>query len=288
MDNSTNINVTELLEAGVHFGHRTSRWNPKMAPYIFGVRDDIHVMDLRQTVPMLKRALDVIYKTVKSNGKILFVSTKVQASELIAECAERCGQYYVNSRWFGGMLTNWPTISQSIKKMSALEKIIEQGEQGYTKKELLELTRKKDKLMRSLGGIRAIGGKPDLLVVIDTNREHLAIAEATKLGIPIIGIVDSNSNPDHITYPIPGNDDSNRAIKLYCELFADTALRGVREALTASGVDLGADINVHINDKKVGNVTKFKPTNKVSRFNDELKDNDEFENKLSQEKKEVK
>lgn len=236
------VNIKELLDAGVHFGHKTSRWNPKMAPYIYGSRDDIHVIDLQQTVALMQRALNVMCETVKKNGKILFVSTKVQASEIIAEYAEKCGQYYVNHRWLGGMLTNWGTISNSIKKLDKLEKVLANEEEysGYTKKEILEMTRKKDKLLRSLGGIRHIDTKPNLLVIIDTNKEHLAIQEAVKLRIPIIAIVDTNSNPDNIDHPIPGNDDAIRSIKLYCSLFAEAILAGIEESLVASGVDLGS------------------------------------------------
>jgi small subunit ribosomal protein S2 len=261
------IEISTLLDAGVHFGHKASRWNPKMAPYIYGVRDDVHVIDLQQTAVLMQRALNVIYETVKKNGKILFVSTKIQASDIVAECAEKCGQYYVNHRWLGGMLTNWGTISGSIKKLDALEKILDNEEEcsGYTKKELLEMTRKKDKLLRSLGGIRNIGTKPNLIIVIDTNKEHLAIEEAVKLGIPIVAIVDTNCDPDKINYPIPGNDDAIRSIKLYCNLFADAVLAGIQEALEASGVDLGS---LAINEEKGGGISgiaKFKSTKKFSK-----------------------
>ncbi|MCC8399834.1 MAG: 30S ribosomal protein S2 [Rickettsia endosymbiont of Platyusa sonomae] len=261
------VNVRELLDAGVHFGHKTSRWNPKMAPYIYGIRDDIHVIDLQQTAALMQMALNVIYETVKKNGKILFVSTKVQASDIIAEYTEKCGQYYVNHRWLGGMLTNWGTISASIKTLDNLEKILENEEEYsvYTKKEILEMTRKKDKLLKSLGGIRHIGTKPNLLVVIDTNKEHLAIQEAVKLGIPIIAIVDTNSNPDNIDHPIPGNDDAIRSIRLYCSLFADAVLAGIEEALAASGVDLGSIATHEEKNTNVKAITKLKPTKKFSK-----------------------
>jgi small subunit ribosomal protein S2 len=266
------VNIRDLLDAGVHFGHKTSRWNPKMAPYIYGVRDDIHVIDLQQTAALMQMALNIIYETVKKNGKILFVSTKIQASDIVAEYAEKCGQYYVNHRWLGGMLTNWGTISKSIKKLDNLEKILESEEEaaGYTKKELLEMTRKKDKLLKSLGGIRNIDTKPNLLVVIDTNKEHLAIQEAIKLGIPIIAIVDTNSNPDNIDHPIPGNDDAIRSIRFYCSVFADAALAGVEEALVASGVDLGKLADHEEKDKTIKGITKLKPTKKFSKTSEEV------------------
>lgn len=267
MSKVNTVNVRELLDAGVHFGHKTSRWNPKMAPYIYGIRDDIHVIDLQQTAALMQVALNVIYETAKKNGKILFVSTKVQASDIVAEYAAKCGQYYVNHRWLGGMLTNWGTISESIKKLDNLEKILENEEEYsvYTKKEILDMTHKKDKLLRSLGGIRQINTKPNLLVIIDTNKEHLAIQEAVKLGIPIVAIVDTNSNPDNIDYPIPGNDDAIRSIRLYCSLFADAVLVGIEEALAASGVDLGSVTNHEENTKNIKGISKLKPTKKFSK-----------------------
>ncbi|WP_341790312.1 30S ribosomal protein S2 [Rickettsia endosymbiont of Polydrusus tereticollis] len=260
------VNIKDLLDAGVHFGHKTSRWNPKMAPYIYGERDDVHIIDLRQTSVLMGVALNAIYETVKKDGKILFVSTKIQASDIIAEYAEKCGQYYVNHRWLGGMLTNWKTISGSIEKLNKLEKTLENEEAcvGYTKKEILDMSRKKDKLLLLLGGIRNIHSKPDLVVIIDTNKEHIAINEAVKLGVPIIAVVDTNSNPDNIDYPIPGNDDAIRSIRLYCSLFADAALQGLEEAMRASGVDLGA-IEDHGEKGKVSqNISKLKSTKKFS------------------------
>ena len=217
-----NLTIQQLLEAGVHLGHKTLRWNPKMKKYIFGKRDSIHIIDLTQTLELTKVALEKIYNTVSNNGKILFVSTKKQASEAIAEVAKETDQYFVNYRWLGGMLTNWGTISNSIKKLKKLETDLVAENRGFTKKELLKMSVKKDKLQRSLGGIAEMKKIPDLLFVIDTNYESLAIAESSKLGIPIIAILDSNSNPDNIDYPIPGNDDARRAIDLYCNLIKET------------------------------------------------------------------
>jgi small subunit ribosomal protein S2 len=217
-----NVTIQQLLEAGVHLGHKTLRWNPKMKKYIFGKRDSIHIIDLTQTLELTKVALEKVYNTIANNGKILFVSTKKQASEAIAEVAKETDQYFVNYRWLGGMLTNWGTISNSIKKLKKLEIDLAAENRGFTKKELLKMSVKKDKLQRSLGGIAEMKKVPELVFVIDTNYESLAIAESSKLGIPIIAILDSNSNPDHIDYPIPGNDDARRAIDLYCNLIKET------------------------------------------------------------------
>ena len=217
-----NVTIQQLLEAGVHLGHKTLRWNPKMKKYIFGKRDSIHIMDLTQTLELTKVALEKIYSTIANNGKILFVSTKKQASEAIAEVAKETDQYFVNYRWLGGMLTNWGTISGSIKKMKKYESDLVAENRGFTKKELLKMSVKKDKLERSLGGIAEMKKTPDLVFIIDTNYESLAIAESVKLGIPIIAILDSNSNPDNIDYPIPGNDDARRSIDLYCNLIKET------------------------------------------------------------------
>ena len=217
-----NITIQQLLEAGVHLGHKTLRWNPKMKKYIFGKRDSIHIIDLTQTLELTKVALEQVYNTIVNNGKILFVSTKKQASEAIAEVAKETDQYFVNYRWLGGMLTNWGTISGSIKKMKKYEADLNSENRGFTKKELLKMSVKKDKLERSLGGIAEMKKTPDLVFIIDTNYESLAIAESVKLGIPIIAILDSNSNPDNIDYPIPGNDDARRAIDLYCNLIKET------------------------------------------------------------------
>ena len=217
-----NLTIQQLLEAGVHLGHKTLRWNPKMKRYIFGKRDSIHIIDLTQTLELTKIALEKVYETISNNGKILFVSTKKQASEAIAELAKETDQYFVNYRWLGGMLTNWGTISNSIKKLKKLEVDLTSENRGFTKKELLKMSVKKDKLERSLGGIAEMKKTPDLVFIIDTNYESLAIAESVKLGIPIIAILDSNSNPDNIDYPIPGNDDARRAIDLYCNLIKET------------------------------------------------------------------
>ena len=232
--------MRQLLEAGVHFGHVTRRWNPRMVPYIFGTRNGVHIIDLTQTVPMLHRALMVTRETVANNGRVLFVGTKRQAQEPVAEAAGRSGQYFVNHRWLGGMLTNWRTISHSIKKLREIDARLGEENSGLTKKELLHLNRERDKLERALGGIKDMGGLPDLIFVIDTNKEQLAIAEATKLGIPVVAVVDSNSSPEGVTYPIPGNDDASRAINLYCELMVAAVLDGIRAEMHASGVDMGA------------------------------------------------
>ena len=234
------FSMRQLLEAGVHFGHQTHRWNPKMKPYIFGDRNNIHIIDLAQTVPMLSRALQVVSDTVARGGRVLFVGTKRQASEPIADSAKRSAQYFVNSRWLGGMLTNWKTISNSIARLRKLDDILSSQGSGYSKKERLNLEREREKLEKALGGIRNMGGTPDLMVVIDTNKEKIAIDEAKRLGIPVVAIIDSNCDPDLIDYPIPGNDDASRAIALYSDLFARAALDGISRQQGASGVDLGA------------------------------------------------
>ena len=234
------FSMRQLLEAGVHFGHQTHRWNPKMKPYIFGDRNNIHIIDLAQTVPMLSKALQVVSDTVARGGRVLFVGTKRQASELIADSAKRSAQYYVNSRWLGGMMTNWKTISNSIARLRKLDEILNSEASGFTKKERLNLEREREKLEKALGGIRNMGGTPDLMVVIDTNKEKIAIDEAKRLGIPVVAIIDSNCDPDLIDYPIPGNDDASRAIALYCDLFARAALDGLGRQQGAAGVDLGA------------------------------------------------
>jgi small subunit ribosomal protein S2 len=233
--------MRQLLEAGVHFGHNTRRWNPKMGPFIFGVRNGIHIIDLQQTVPMLYTALNAARSVASEGGRVLFVGTKRAASDIVAESARKCGQYYVNQRWLGGMLTNWKTISQSIKTLKELdEKLSGEALEGLTKKETLQLTRQRDKLEMALGGIKEMGGRPDLVVIIDTNKEDIAIKEAKKLGIPVVGVVDSNSNPTDIDMPIPGNDDAMRAIQLYCDLFAGAVIDGLQQDMAAAGVDVGA------------------------------------------------
>ena len=249
MTNLPKFTIQELIEAGVHYGHKTMRWNPKMAPYVYGVRNSIHILDLQKTAPLLKRALAVIYEVAKDNGRILFVGTKIQASDIIESAAQRSGQYYINHRWLGGMLTNFGTVSKSIRTMIDMEQKLSEQEAAdldpelqvvrLTKKERLDLSRKVEKLRKSLGGIREMGGRPDLLFVIDTNKENLAIQEANKLGIPVIAIIDSNSNPDGVDYPIPGNDDAIRSINLYCDLVSEAILAGMKESLISSGVDVG-------------------------------------------------
>jgi small subunit ribosomal protein S2 len=231
--------MRQLLEAGVHYGHVTRKWNPKMAPYIFGKRNGIHIMDLEQTVPMLRRAIEITKDIVANYGRVLFVGTKIQASEKIKESAQKCGQYYVNHRWLGGTLTNWKTISNSIKRMTNLEEQIA-NPVGLTKKEILKLKREHEKLELALGGIRDMGGIPDLVIVLDTLREAIAVKEAQKLRIPVVAVIDSNSDPDGITYPIPGNDDATRSINLYCDLFVGAVLDGLQKGMKKSGIDIGA------------------------------------------------
>jgi len=233
--------MRQLLEAGVHFGHQAHRWNPKMAQYIFGTRNNIHIIDLAQTVPMLHRALGAVSDIVAKGGRVLFVGTKRQASEAVADAAKRSAQYFVNSRWLGGTLTNWKTISNSIQRLKKIEEMLaSEAAGGYTKKERLTLAREKEKLERSLGGIRDMGGVPDLVFIIDTNKEDIAIKEARRLGIPVAAIVDTNSDPDGIAFPIPGNDDAGRAITLYCDLMSKAVIDGISRAQGESGVDLGA------------------------------------------------
>jgi small subunit ribosomal protein S2 len=240
-----NFSMRQLLEAGVHFGHHTRRWNPKMAPFLFGVRNGIHIIDLEQTVPMLDGAVKAVRDVAAAGGRVLFVGTKRAASDKVAEAAKRCGQYYVNHRWLGGMLSNWKTISGSIKRLREVDEKLEGGSAvGLTKKELLMLTRDRDKLERALGGIKDMGGQPDILVVIDTNKESIAIKEANKLNIPVVAIVDSNSSPDGVTYPVPGNDDAIRAIQLYCDLFSGAVLDGLQQEAIISGKDIGEAENL--------------------------------------------
>ncbi|WP_342641639.1 30S ribosomal protein S2 [Rhodoligotrophos ferricapiens] len=231
--------MRQLLEAGVHFGHQTHRWNPKMGSYIFGDRNGIHIIDLAQTVPLLHQALVTVRDVVAAGGRVLFVATKRQASDIVAESARRCAQYYINHRWLGGTLTNWKTISHSIKRLRQLEDMLAQEHLGLTKKETLNLTRERDKLERALGGIKDMGGIPDLMFVIDTNKEAIAIQEARKLGIPVVAIVDTNCDPQGISYPIPGNDDAGRAISLYCDLISRAALEGISVAQGSAGIDIG-------------------------------------------------
>ena len=234
------FSMRQLLEAGAHFGHQTHRWNPKMERYIFGSRANIHIIDLSQTIPLLHQALVKVREVAAGGGRILFVGTKRQASDPVSIAAKRCAQYYVNHRWLGGTLTNWRTISGSIARLRELEGVLDGGGEGRTKKELLQLTREREKLELSLGGIKDMGGIPDLMFVIDTNKEAIAIQEARKLNIPVVAILDTNCDPAGITFPIPGNDDAARALQLYCDLIADAVLDGLTEGQVALGVDIGA------------------------------------------------
>jgi len=235
------INMRQLLEAGVHFGHQKHRWNPRMGQFIFGVRNDVHIIDLAQTVPLLHQALKAVSDTVAGGGRVLIVGTKRQAQDAVATAARNSAQYFVNARWLGGMLTNWKTISQSIQRLRKLEETLNSdAANALTKKERLFMDREREKLERNLGGIKDMGGIPDLIFVIDTNREAIAIQEARRLGIPVAAILDSNSNPEGITYPVPGNDDAGRAITLYCDLIARSAIDGISRAQGASGMDVGA------------------------------------------------
>lgn len=236
--------MRQLLEAGVHYGHNTRRWNPKMAEFIFGVRNGIHIIDLEQTYNLLHRAMEAVRNTVAAGGRVLFVGTKPQASEAVKESAKRCGQYYINHRWLGGTLTNWKTVNQSIKRMKDMEERIENGLVGLTKKESLDLQRNYTKLEMALGGIRDMGGLPDLIFVIDTNKEAIAIEEARRLGIPVVAILDSNSEPQGVNYPVPGNDDALRAIKTYCELISGAVLDGLQAEMVSAGIDLGEAIDL--------------------------------------------
>ncbi|MCB2087761.1 MAG: 30S ribosomal protein S2 [Sphingomonadaceae bacterium] len=234
------VSMQQLIEAGAHFGHQTHRWNPRMKPYIFGARNGVHIIDLSQTVPLFARALDFVTATTRAGGKVLFVGTKRQAQEPVAQAARACGQHFVNHRWLGGMLTNWKTISQSIKRLKMLEEQLSGETSGLTKKEVLQLTRERDKLELSLGGIRDMGGIPDVMFVIDANKEDLAIKEAAVLGIPVIAVLDTNVDPSNIAFPVPGNDDAARAVRLYCDAVRDAALAGKGEGVVNSGADFGA------------------------------------------------
>ena len=279
--------LKDLLESGVHFGHQTHRWNPLMQQYIYGVRNGIHIIDLTQTFQLLDVALNYVQDTVSKGGSILFVGTKRQAQKPISEAAERSAQYYMNHRWLGGTLTNWKTVSNSISRLKKLDEQLSDGATGLTKKERLNLEREQSKLNASLGGIREMGGTPDLLFVIDTNKESLAIQEAKKLGIPVIAIIDTNSDPSFIDYPIPGNDDAARSISLYCDLIAKAALEGMTNQLTTAGVDIGASIDppneeIQLNNNKNNNIKKTKEENLESPS--EIipnKDNSEDDNKVT-------
>lgn len=280
------FNLRQLLEAGVHFGHQKKRWNPKMEPYIYGARNGIHILDLTQTVPLLDAALQMVTQTVAKGGIILFVGTKRQAQRAISEAAEKSAQYYMNHRWLGGTLTNWKTVSNSISRLKKIDEQLEGNTDGITKKERLNIEREQGKLQASLGGIRDMGGTPDLVFVIDTNKESLAIKEAQKLGIPVVAIIDTNSNPDGIDFPIPGNDDAARSVALYCDLIARAALDGMESQLGAAGVDLGekvelsaaevTDVNLAVDSKGSDNIPK--PTETLENKNmmaDNLKSPDD-------------
>lgn len=232
--------LNDMMQSGVHFGHHPRRWNPKMAPYLFGVRNDVHIIDLSKTAPLLRQALSAVRDVVASGGRVLFVGTKRQASDITAETARRCGQYYVNHRWLGGMLTNWRTILNSIQELKSLTEMLSKDNLSLTKKELLQKSRERDKLELALGGIKDMAGLPDIVVVLDTLKEHIAVAEANKLGIPVVGILDSNANPDPIDYPIPGNDDAIRSLEFYGRVFSEAVLDGLQGQLRAAGVDVGS------------------------------------------------
>ena len=254
------FSMRSLLEAGAHFGHQSHRWNPKMAPYIFGARNNIHIIDLAQTVPLLHQALKAVSDTVARGGRVLFVGTKRQAADQIADAAKRSAQYYINSRWLGGMLTNWKTISGSIQRLRKLDDQLGAGAQGLTKKERLMLSRERDKLEKALGGIKDMGGVPDLIFVIDTNKEQLAIKEANRLNIPVAAIVDTNCDPDGIKFPVPGNDDAGRAIALYCDLIARAAIDGISRSQGSSGMDIGASeapVEVNLPAETVAEIAEF-------------------------------
>jgi len=264
--------MSELLEAGAHFGHQKHRWNPKMEPFIFGVRNNIHILDLSQTIPLLHKALTAVRDVTKSGGRILFVGTKRQGQEIIANAANDCAQYYMNHRWYGGTLTNWKTISNTIKRLRTIEDVLDNDDlSGLTKKELLKLNREKEKLDTSIGGIKDMGGLPDLIFVLDTVKEQIAIQEATKLNIPIAAIIDSNSNPDGITYPIPGNDDSTKAISLFCDLISKAALDGIAQSQNETSVQTETSQKVV---KKKASKTKNSKVKEAN--NDDKSDNVEI------------
>ena len=274
------FNMRQLLEAGVHFGHQNHRWNPKMAPYIFGARNNIHIIDLAQTVPLFHQALVKVSDVVAQRGRVLFVGTKRQASDAIAEAAKRSAQYYINHRWLGGTLTNWKTISQSIRRLKQLDETLAGEGKGRTKKEILQLTRARTSLNKSLGGIKEMGGLPDLLFVIDTNKEEIAIAEAKRLGIPIVAIVDTNCDPDGIDFPIPGNDDAGRAVTLYCDLVARAAIDGIERGQVQAGVDVGAAEAPP--EEQVASLAVFKGIDAARGEADDLKRLPNISNKLEQ------
>ncbi|MFV0430777.1 MAG: 30S ribosomal protein S2 [Alphaproteobacteria bacterium] len=257
--------IRQLLESGVHFGHSTRRWNPKMQPWLFGERNGVHIIDLQQTAPLLYRAMQAVEKTVASGGRVLFVGTKRQASPIIAEAARKSGQYFVNHRWLGGMLTNWKTVSNSIRRLRELEELTATNMEGLTKKEQLQLNREKDKLELVLGGIKDMGGLPDIIVIVDTNKEAIAIQEANNLNIPVVGVLDSNSDPEGIDYPVPGNDDAIRAISLYCDLLAGSVLSGIQEEIVEKGGDIG-----EAEDVSEAALSEEKPVEKTTETTEEV------------------
>lgn len=280
--------MRQLLEAGVHYGHQTRRWDPKMAPYLYGARSGIHIIDLQQTVPMLYQALQVIRDVVAGGGRVLFVGTKRQASQKVKESASLCGQFYVNHRWLGGMLTNWKTISQSIKRLRELDEQMEEGTHGFTKKEILNLERERTKLELSIGGIKDMGGVPNILFVIDTTKEDIAIKEANKLGIPVVAIVDSNSNPDGIDYLVPGNDDAQRAIDLYCTLVSTAVLDGLQAEMQSVGVDVGASEDLAVTVEEEPLFKEEEPAIVETEIETEIVEVEEEKSKLEEEIKDVK
>lgn len=253
-DQIPKFTIADMVEAGVHFGHSTSRWNPKMGPYIYGVQNGTHIINLEKTIICLKEALEFIYEKAKNNGRVLFIGTKMQASSIVKSAAMKCSQYYVNHRWLGGMLTNFNTVSSSISRLVEYEKFLAQESEAYTKKERILVEKKRVKLELALGGIRNLGGLPDAIFIIDSNKEHVAVAEAKRLRIPIIAVVDTNSDPTGIDYIIPGNDDATRAIEFYCNIVADTILSGIASDLQASGVDIGSMADVGSTEKNEGQI----------------------------------
>ncbi|MDC0073443.1 30S ribosomal protein S2 [Alphaproteobacteria bacterium] len=275
--------MRQLLESGVHFGHQTRRWNPKMNTFIYGERNGVHIIDLRQTVPMLHSAINAVREVVSNGGRVLFVGTKRQASEAVREAALKCGQYYVDHRWLGGMLTNWKTISVSIKRLRQFDEQLSQEDLGLTKRERLNLQRQRDKLERALGGIKDMGGTPDILCIIDTNKEEIAVQEATKLNIPVVAVIDSNSNPVGITYPIPGNDDALRAINLYLDLFSSAVLDGLNKEMIDSGVDLGSQENPKLEDLVSNSEEQSSNSEEQSSNSEEQSSNSEEQSSNSEE-----
>ncbi|MCB1529837.1 MAG: 30S ribosomal protein S2 [Rhodospirillales bacterium] len=283
------VNMRQLLEAGVHFGHHTRRWNPRMRPFIFGVRNNVHIIDLQQTVPMMNTALKTLRDIVAKGGRVLFVGTKRQAQARVAESAKRCGQYYVNHRWLGGMMTNWQTISKSIARLRELDALLAKEDTGLTKKETLMMKRERDKLDLALGGIKDMGGKPDALFVIDVTKEDIAIQEAGTLGIPVFAILDTNANPEGVTFPVPGNDDAMRAIELYCDLFSEAVLDGLQAEVSAVQKDPGEAVDLKVElpaeNKAEGEAKTKAPANKEASKEEPKAEEPKKENEEEPEKK---